>query len=76
MSIIATIRDYLFSPPLSSIKARAKETDRQLGVFIRTKRTEAKILTAGIDQACRERDAVNIAAAEAEKLKEQNNRLL
>lgn len=65
-----------FKTTLTSLKARARKTDSLLAAFIKQKATEAKILTAGIDAANRQRDAVNREKAEAESLREANNRLL
>lgn len=65
-----------FKPTLSSLKARAKKTDSLLAGFIKDKATTSRILTAGIDQAARERDAVNAEIAEAKRLREQNKSLL
>lgn len=65
-----------FKQSIASFRLRAKKMDRDLAEYVNQLGTEAKILTAGIDEAAKKRDQVNRVKAEAEAIREVNSRLL
>lgn len=66
----------IFKHSIASFRRRAKKMDRDLAEYVNQLGTEAKILTAGIDEAAKKRDQVNRIKAQAEAIREATQKLL